>query len=103
MTRRFGGNSGGYGEAEYWDDFQRRITLNEQRDAIDVWLRGQNLFASAFGEKVRHSSGSVDPRAFAVRFQLLLLAGRASKPALDLVLSSYYTEAWALERSMLEG
>jgi hypothetical protein len=41
--------------------------------------------------------------ASGLHFQLVLLAARASKPVLDLILGSYYTEACAIERSMLEG
>jgi hypothetical protein len=45
----------------------------------------------------------VGKAAFGLHAQLVMLAARASKPALDLILGSNYIEAFALERSMLES
>jgi hypothetical protein len=67
-----------------------------------------SLFADAFSEGLRYNCGVPDAKsdeceAYWDRRNLLALAGRATKPALDLILAGYYTESWAIERSMLEG
>jgi hypothetical protein len=100
---------GAYEDAELWEGQQREINAREGQDAIAVWLRGQNLLKSALGGSQRYRAKNVAPddavgkAAFGLNAQLVLLAARTSKPALDLILGSYYTEAFALERSMLES
>jgi hypothetical protein len=100
---------GAYEEAERWDVDQRERNAQGSPDAISTWLRGMNLLASAFAGKHTYSAkgrwpeGLVGNAASGLHLQLVLLAARASKPALDLILGSYYTEAFAIERSMLES
>jgi len=48
-------------------------------------------------------AGAVGDAAAGLHAQLVMIAARGMKPALDLLLGSYYTEAFAIERSMLEG
>src|SRR5262249_18039263 len=66
-----------------------------------------HLFAVAFDpereyEPVTMGDDRVVTGAFELRLQFLALAGRAAKPALDLLVAGYYTESWALLRTMLE-
>jgi hypothetical protein len=111
LRHQFGRLAGGYSEAEDWENAERTGNSTRHPVAISTWLRAQNLFTSALYSptpSVRYSSGASDARSaqhkgFWLRYSLLTLSGRASKPTLDLILASYYTEAWALERSMLEG
>jgi hypothetical protein len=111
MSYQFGGLAGGYSEAEVWESGERARNSTKHPVAIVTWLRAQNLLTSALVSltpSIRYSSGATDARSaqhngFWLRYSLLTLSGRASKPTLDLILASYYTEAWAVERSMLEG
>jgi hypothetical protein len=83
---------------------------------VSLWLCGLTLLDTAFEEGRSFTVDAPEPgseedseevksirRAFGLRLQLLCLMGRAAKPALDLTLSAYYTEAWTLLRTMLDG
>jgi hypothetical protein len=100
---------GAYEEAELWDVDQRDQNAQGSQDAISLWLLGENLLAGAFASEHTYSAmgrwpdGAVGNAAAGLHIQLVLLAARASKPALDLILGSFYTEAFAIERSMLES
>jgi hypothetical protein len=110
LSRQFGGLAGGYSAAEDWENQEWTHNTLFQPVAIGSWLRGLNLLTSAlssFPPSQRYDSGETEDndahKAFWLSYTLLTLAGRAAKPALDLILASYYIEAWALERTMLEG
>jgi hypothetical protein len=78
---------------------------------IHHWLWGIDLFADAYPPFVGTRSYSskaatvegVENQHYWTRQSLLMLSGRAMKPALDLLLSCYYTETWTLLRSSLDG
>jgi hypothetical protein len=100
---------GAYEEAELWDSDQRDQNAQGSQDVITLWLLGENLLAGAFASEHTYSAkglwpdGAIGNAAAGLHTQLVLLAARASKPALDLILGSFYTEAFAIERSMLES
>lgn len=105
-----------YDDEDLQDTGLRGFTLERHGDQTTLWLCQLNLLAYAFAPGRVYDSGAPEPGsledsdearitrgAYALRFQLLALSGRASKPSLDLTLSGYYTEAWTLIRSMLDG
>ncbi|MDF3042505.1 MAG: hypothetical protein K0Q71_5211 [Thermomicrobiales bacterium] len=95
-----------YAHEDALDRALRDITASEQHVFITAWLFGLDLFAAAFGpDSDRGTSARITPAgdaSFPLRCQLLARAARAAKPTLDLILSGYYREAWALERTMLD-
>jgi hypothetical protein len=84
----------------------RDITATDQHAAITAWLFALDLFAAAFApDGERGTSPATSPAGdvyYPLRCQILARAARAAKPTLDLILSGYYREAWALERTMLD-
>src|SRR5687767_9007412 len=105
-----------YDKEDLQDTGLRGHTLERHGDQVTLWLCQLNLLAFAFAPGRVYDSGAPEPGSpedseearirrgeYALRFQLLALSARASKPALDLALSGYYTEAWTLIRSMLDG
>jgi hypothetical protein len=100
---------GAYEEAELWDSDRRDQNARGSQDVISLWLLGENLLAGAFANEHTYRAkgwwpdGAVGNAASGLHIQLVLLAARASKPALDLILGSFYTEAFAIERLMLES
>jgi hypothetical protein len=110
LRRQFGAQTGGYDTTEDWENQERIRNIRSQPIAIQAWLRGENLLLSAFYSptpSLRYSSGETEVndahRSFWLYYSLITLASRATKPTLDLILASYYSEALALERTMLEG
>jgi hypothetical protein len=106
----------GYASEELRDNAIRSFTARHHENEINLWLAALNLYAFAFEPHRVYSAGGPEPespedteetqnqrRAYALRLQLLALAGRAIKLALDATLSGYYTEAWTLLRTMLDG
>jgi hypothetical protein len=88
------------------DNAIRAHTARTYEAEVSLWLVSLNLLGSAFQPGCFYDSGTPEPgsdedsdeaksirSAFALRLQLLGLMGRATKPALDLTLSAYYTEA----------
>lgn len=96
-----------YAHEDALDRALRDITATEQHVSITAWLFGLDLFAAAFGpDSDRGMSPMITPAgdaSFPLRCQILSRAARAAKPTLDLILSGYYREAWALERTMLSA
>ena len=97
-----------YDDEERQEAAVRALTLREHSPAVSEWLFALELFAFAFAPDREFNTGAVEEDrvpdgAYALRLQLLALSGRSAKPALDLLVAGYYTEAWALLRSMLEG
>jgi hypothetical protein len=97
----------GYGDEEHREAAIREMTLRQHSPAISEWLFALHLFAVAFDPERDYDRGEMgDDRvsrgAFELRLQFLALAGRAAKPALDLLVAGYYTESWALLQAMLE-
>jgi len=97
----------GYGDEEYRESVIRELTLREHSPAVSEWLFALHLFAVAFDpdreyDIVEASDDRMSRGAFELRLQFLALAGRAAKPALDLLVAGYYAEAWSLLRTMLE-
>jgi hypothetical protein len=105
-----------YADEEFRDNALRAHTARAHEDEVSLWLASLSLLATAFEQGRVYHSGTPAPGseedseeatsirgAFALRLQLLGLMGRAAKPALDLTLSAYYTEAWTLLRTMLDG
>jgi hypothetical protein len=95
-----------YDDAEFLDNHLRQETVDRHADLVALWVFAWRLFTDAFfrDATIRMTIESpAEKVAFPLRVQLLMLSGRASKPALDLTLSAHYSEAWALLRSMLEG
>ena len=96
-----------YAHEDALDRALRDITATEQNVSITAWLFGLDLFAAAFGpDSDRGTSPLITPAGDAtlpLRCQILARAARAAKPTLDLILSGYYREAWALERTMLNA
>jgi hypothetical protein len=105
-----------YADEELRDNALRAHTARAHEDEVSLWLASLSLLAMAFEQGRVYHSGTPAPGseedsedatsmrgAFALRLQLLGLMGRAAKPALDLTLSAYYTEAWTLLRTMLDG
>jgi hypothetical protein len=107
---------GAYEREEFRDNALRALTARRHQRQINLWLGALTLFATAFAPGGEYSAGGPEPdspedseearihrNAYALRLQLLALSGRAIKPALDLLLSGYYTESWTLVRTMLDG
>lgn len=97
----------GYGGEELRETAIRELTLREHSTAVSEWLFALHLFAVAFDPEREYNAADIgDDRvsrgAFELRLELLALASRAAKPALDLLVAGYYTEAWSLLRTMLE-
>jgi hypothetical protein len=105
-----------YALEELRDNAIRAHTARTHENEVSLWLVSLNLLGSAFQPGRVYDSGTPEPGSdedsdeaksvrsgFALRLQLLGLMGRATKPALDLTLSAYYTEAWTLLRTMLDG
>jgi DNA-binding CsgD family transcriptional regulator len=105
-----------YISEEIRDNALREFALREHEEAISLWLVALNLLAFAFEPGRVYTAPGTEPNsaedtpearigraAYMLRLQLIGLSGRASKPALDLTLSGYYTEAWTLLRTMLDG
>jgi hypothetical protein len=105
-----------YISEEIRDNWLREFTLREHEEPVSLWLCALNLLAFAFepgnvytapGPAPDSTEDNPEARigraAYTLRLQLIGLSGRASKPALDLTLSGYYTEAWTLLRTMLDG
>jgi hypothetical protein len=105
-----------YLSEEIRDNALREFALREHEEPISLWLTALNLLAFAFEPGRVYTAGGPEPdsaedtpearirrHSYALRLQLIGLSGRASKPALDLTLSAYYTEAWTLLRTMLDG
>ena len=94
-----------YADEEAHDRALRGVAAAEHQPAITAWLFGLDLFAAAFAADSEHGiSPTTTPASdlyFPLRCQMLVRAARAAKPTLDLTLSGYYREAWALERTML--
>jgi hypothetical protein len=99
--------TGAYDDAALWVARVRNDTIAKHSQDLFLWLYAMDLIASAFGPKRVYTCGKTEigtgSRSCGLRVQLLALAGRSSKPALDLALTGYYTEAWSLLRSMLDG
>jgi len=98
----------GYNAIEMHDSELRQVSCERHVHVVTLWLNALALFADAFAPgRVFNSNAdeddSVTRKAYALRLQLLGLSGRNSKPALDLIVAGYYTEAFALIRGMLEG
>ena len=96
-----------YSYTEFRDNSIRNVTAEWHHDAIAFWLWGLHLFEGVFSEGRLYHCGA-DPKsdeceAYWDRRTLLALGGRGAKPALDLLLAGYYTESWAIERTMLEA
>jgi len=95
-----------YMDEEANDRAMRGVTAAAHQAAITVWLFALDLFATAFGPDSEYGpSPTITPAGdvyFPLRCQILARASRAAKPTLDLILSGYYREAWALERTMLD-
>src|SRR5215212_8243171 len=95
-----------YADEEAHDRALREITAREQHAPITAWLFALDLFATAFApDSDRGTSMAITPAgdvSFPLRWQILARAARAAKPTLDLILSGYYREAWALELTMLD-
>jgi hypothetical protein len=105
-----------YISEEIRDNWLREFTLREHEEPVSLWLCALNLLAFAFEPGHVYTAPGPEPdsaedtpearigrAAYTLRLQLIGLSGRASKPALDLTLSGYYTEAWTLLRTMLDG
>jgi hypothetical protein len=96
---------------EYRDNGQRQRSALAHVNHIRLWLWGIDLFAGAYppfvGSRSYSSNAATAEEAenqhYWTRQSLLMLAGRSMKPALDLLLSCYYTETWSLLRSSLDG
>lgn len=96
-----------YHYTEFRDNAIRDVTADWHPDAIALWLWGLHLFDGAFSPGRLYHCGA-DPesdecQAYWDRRSLLALGGRGAKPALDLLLAGYYTESFAIERTMLEA
>ncbi len=97
----------GYGGEELRETAIREVTLREHSPAVSEWLFALHLFAVAFDPEREYNAADwgddrVTRGASELRLQFLALAGRAAKPALDLLVAGYYTETWSLLRTMLE-
>lgn len=98
-----------YQEAEAWEARERARNEASAASEITLWLQGASLLSSmhtaghAYDRAAWWPEGDVGDAAAGLHVQLVMLAARGMKPVLDLLLSSYYAEAFAIERSMLEG
>ena len=97
-----------YDRIEDRDNGMRLMTSRAHKDLVGLWIIALGLLADAFASgRVYSFTGDPDDeigvKAFNLRWQLLGLAGRGSKPSLDLLLAGYYTEAFGVIRSMLDG
>ncbi|MDQ2655549.1 MAG: hypothetical protein M3Z20_21170 [Chloroflexota bacterium] len=98
-----------YQYAEAWEANQRARNEASATSEITLFLQGASLLSSM--HTVEHANaraawwpeGDVGNAAAGLHVQLVMLAARGMKPALDLLLGSYYSEAFAIERAMLEG
>jgi hypothetical protein len=95
-----------YADEDAHDRALRGVTATEHQAAITTWLFALDLFATAFAPGGEHGTSPPTTPAgdlyVPLRCQMLARAARAAKPTLDLILSGYYREAWALERTMLD-
>lgn len=96
-----------YVYTEFRDNSIRDLTAEWHHEAITLWLWGLRLCEGAFSEGLLYHCGadlgSDDCQAYWDRRSLLALGCRGAKPALDLLLAGYYTETFAIERTMLES
>lgn len=98
-----------YQDAEAWEAAERARNEASAASEITLWLQGSSLLSAmhtaehAYDRAAWWPAGDVGDAAAGLHAQLVLLAARGMKPTLDLLLGSYYAEAFALERSMLEG
>lgn len=103
------GATSAYQRAEAWEIEERARNGASATNEITLWLQGSSLLASMhMSEDVYDRAdwwpeGPVGDAAAGLHAQLVLLGARGMKPALDLLLGSYYTEAFAIERSMYES
>ena len=95
-----------YVDEDAHDRALRDLTATEHHAAVTAWLFALDLFAAAFAPDGEHGTSPTTTPAgdvyFPLRCQILAPAARTAKPTLDLILSGYYREAWALERTMLD-
>jgi hypothetical protein len=98
-----------YQYAEAWEANQRARNEASAASEITLWLQGASLLSSmhtaehVYDRAAWWPNGDVGNAAAGLHAQLVMLAARGVKPAFDLLLGSYYSEAFAIERSMLEG
>lgn len=105
-----------YISEEIRDNWLREFTLREHDEPVSLWLFPLNLLAFAFEPGHIYTAPGPEPdsaednpearterAAYTLRLQLIGFSGRTSKPALDLTLPGYFTEAWTLLRTMLDG
>lgn len=98
-----------YQRADAWEIEERKRNGAIATNEIALWLQGASLLSSmhmseyVYDQAAWWPDGEVGDAAAGLHAQLVILAARGMKPALDLLLGSYYAEAFAIERSMLEG
>lgn len=96
-----------YDDVEANDNSLRVETSRHHGDLIALWLIAIKLASDAFapGQSYRspENADAAERKAYRLRLQLLGLSTRGAKPALDLLLAGYYTEAFGLIRTMLDG
>lgn len=98
-----------YLHAEAWETQQRARNGESATSEIALWLQGASLVTSmhmsehVYDRAEWWPAGAVGDAAAGLHAQLVMLAARGMKPTLDLLLGSYYSEAFTIERSMLEG
>lgn len=104
-----GSATSAYLHAEAWEDQERARNGAKATNEIALWLQGASLLSSMhvaahpYDRADTWPEGAVGDAAAGLHAQLVMLAARGMKPALDLLLGSYYSEAITIERSMLEG
>src|SRR5215213_2570307 len=105
-----------YIAAEVRENTIRARTARHHEAAITLWLTALHLYTVAFSSHGGFDTDGPEPgvpeeteearlqrRSHAVRRQILALAGRGSKLALDATLAGYYSEVWTLLRTMIDG
>lgn len=98
-----------YQHAEAWEAHERAHNEQSASGEVTLWLQGAALLSSMHTAEYGYDraawwpEGEVGNAAAGLHAQLVMLAARGMKPTLDLLLGSYYAEAFALERSLLEG
>jgi hypothetical protein len=98
-----------YQSAEAWEANERARNESMAANEITLWLQGASLLSSMHLGEFPYDradwwpDGEVGDAAAGLHAQLVMLAARGMKPTLDLLLGSYYAEAFAIERSVYEG
>lgn len=93
-----------YYQLELLEDNIRARSRRSYSKPLDMWNRFLNLFSLAFSRAYEwdESTTATESKARTLAMDLLALAGTTSKPTIDALVDGYYSQAYALLRSLLE-